>query len=527
MNAIDSVTPRIEPSMPRSATSGKHLLGHAWLHAELGLRVPPAATESLLVAGARRTETDGGRTFESYPRPYATDGSVVSHLRFALRHEPLDLGVLTAAFREIGPETLEDWVRAEPSGAFSRRAWFLYETLLGRTLDVENARLGNYVDALDPGKHFVAASRRSRRHRVHDNLLGGPGLCPTVRRTRRLIAAMEQGLDEEARKLVGRYDPSVLVRAVNYLYTKETRSSFAIEGETPNPTRTERFVAALRTARDRDPTDKVALLDLQSGIVDPRYAATDWRGVQIFVGLTVSGYRDEVHFIGPRPADLPDLMNGWTELARRLTGGEVDPVVAAAASAFAFVFVHPFEDGNGRVHRWLLHHTLASRGYSPDGAIFPVSAAILRDRRGYDAVLEGFSRPRLERIQWSWTPDRQIRVESDTADLYRFFDATPFAEYLYDRVADTIRQDLRDELGFVAVFTRATEAVREIVDMPDQRLSLFVRLVMQNQGRLAAGKRRLFDELTDAEVAAMERAVAAARDKEAGVDAPFPSVEGR
>ena len=516
----------IQPSMSRSTVTGADLLGQAWIHRELGLRVPGAATESCLVSGARRTETEGERIFESYPRRYATDGSVVSHLRFALRHEPLDLGVLTAAFREIGPATLEGWVRGEPTGTFSRRAWFLYETLLGRTLDLEDGKIGNYVPALDPGRHFVATPRRSPRHRVLDNLLGGSGLCPTVRRTRRLRSAMEQGLKEEARTLVARYDPAVLVRAVNYLYTKETRSSFAIEGETANATRAERFVAALRTAPGRDPTDKATLLNLQREIVDPRYAARDWRDVQIFVGSTVGGYRDEVHFIGPRSEDVPGLMEGWMDLARRLSRSTTDPVVAAAVSAFAFVFVHPFEDGNGRIHRWLVHQALASRGYGPAGAVLPVSAAILRDRQGYDAVLAGFSRPRLALIPWDWTPEREIRVRSDTADLYRFFDATPFAEYLYDRVADTIRQDLRDELGFVAVFNRATETVREIVDMPDRRLSLFVRLVMQNQGRLSAAKRKLYAELSDAEVAAMERAVAAARDEEAGEGARFPWVDG-
>ena len=506
--------------MPRSPRTSESPLGHAWLYEELALRVPKAATESRLVNGARRTETDGGRTFEFYPRRYATDGSIVSHLRFALRHEPIDLGVLTAAFREIGPETIESWVRAEPTGAFSRRAWFLYETLLGRTLDLDDGKAGNYAAALDPDRHVVAAPRRSRRHRVADNLLGGPGLCPTVRRTRRLVEAMNQGLSDEARTLVARYEPSVLVRAVNYLYTKETRSSFAIEGETPNPTRAERFVAALRTAPDRDPTDKTTLLHLQAEIVDPRYAAHDWRDVQIFVGSTVGGYRDEVRFIGPRPDELPKLMAGWAVLARRLAEGPVDPVVAAAASSFAFLFVHPFEDGNGRIHRWLLHHTLASRGHSPPGVIFPVSAAILRDPHGYDTVLEGFSRPRLRLTRWEWTPDQEVRVEGDTADLYRFFDATAFAEYLYDRVADTIRQDLRDELGFVAVFSRASEAVREIVDMPDRRLSLFVRLVMQNQGRLSAAKRSRFGELTDSEVAAMEKAVVAAREAEDGEAPP-------
>ena len=139
-------------------------------------------------------------------------------------------------------------------------------------------------------------------------------------------------------------------------------------------------------------------------------------------------------------------------------------------------------------------------GYSPDGVIFPVSAAILRDRRSYDRVLEAFSKPLSDFISWHWTQEQEIVVTNDTGDLYRYFDATSFAEYFYDRVADTVRRDLKEELGFVAVFDRAFNAVREIVDMPDRRASLFVRLCMQNGGRIAVGKRTQFPELTDSEV---------------------------
>src|SRR3954453_22735545 len=80
-------------------------------------------------------------------------------------------------------------------------------------------------------------------------------------------------------------------------------------------------------------------------------------------------------------------------------------------------------------------------------------------------------------------------VQGDTGDLYRYFDATPFAEYLHDCVVDTVRRDLKEELGFVAVFDRAFATVRDIVDMPDRRASLFVRLCMQNAGRLSVAKR--------------------------------------
>ena len=136
-----------------------------------------------------------------------------------------------------------------------------------------------------------------------------------------------------------------------------------------------------------------------------------------------------------------------------------------------------------------------------------MSSAILRDRRSYDEVLETFSRPLFEFIEWRRTAERGIVVDNDTGDLYRFFDATAFVEYLYDCVADTVRRDLKDELGFIAFFDKAFEAARAVVDMPDRRASLFVRLCMQNGGRLSATKRGQFAELDDSEIAAMEAAI--------------------
>ena len=145
---------------------------------------------------------------------------MVSHLRFALRHEPVDLGVLAAALKTIEAADIEAWVRAEPTGAFSRRAWFFHEMVTGRTLDLEDAGAGNYVEALEPNRHI------------------------------------------------------------------------------------------------------------------------------------------EAHFICPRPEDVPGLMDAWMALTRRVVEGDVAPVVAAAVSAFAFVFIHPFEDGSGTLPIPFFDHPL-------------------------------------------------------------------------------------------------------------------------------------------------------------------------
>lgn len=482
-------------------------IGQAWLLDQLKLQVIAPAHQSFIVPAVRRTEVKDGQTTELYPKQYATDPDPVSHLRFALKHEPFDIGVVVAALKAIGPKPLEAWVRSEPTGAFARRAWFLYEVLVGKTIDVNPATSGGYVNALDVDRHVVAVARRSARHRVNDNLLGGFGFCPTVRRTERLGTQIGQRIDQEARKLIERYDPLLLARAVNYLYTKETKSSYALEREAPDDKRAERFVAALRAATSFDPTNKADLIALQGQIVEPRYAAKDWRDFQNFVGESVGGYRQFVHFICPRPADVPSLMDAWVALVRRVVDGGVDPVVAAAVASFAFVFIHPFEDGNGRLHRFLVHHVLAKRDFSPHGVIFPVSASILRDRKSYDAVLESFSRPLGALIEWKWTPSEDIVVASDTADLYRYFDATRFAEYLYDRVTDTVRRDLNEELGFVTLYDRALAETSAVLEMPDRKASLFIRLVLANSGKLSTTKRSYFAELSDDEVAQLEAAV--------------------
>ena len=76
-------------------------------------------------------------------------------------------------------------------------------------------------------------------------------------------------------------------------------------------------------------------------------------------------------------------------------------------------------------------------------------------------------------------------------------------------MAETIEKDLREEIGFIQRYDRALDETKEIVDMPDKRASLLVRLIMQNTGRLAKNKRDLFSEVTDEELAKIEKAISA------------------
>ena len=82
---------------------------------------------------------------------------------------------------------IEAIVRAAPTGIAARRAWYLYESLTRRTLDVEDAPSASAIDLLEPKSYFTGKPRLSKRHRVRDNLLGTGRFCPVMRRTKSLI----------------------------------------------------------------------------------------------------------------------------------------------------------------------------------------------------------------------------------------------------------------------------------------------------------------------------------------------------
>ncbi len=474
---------------------------------ELKLTTPLPTVHSSVVAGARKTRIENEAIFEQYPKTYATN-NLYENLKFAMRYEPVELGVLKAAFAKVAIKDVETWVSSEATGKYSRKIWYLYELLTGQTLDIPDVAPTGYVDLLSPKLQLTGSSRQIKRQRINDNLLGNRNYCPLIRLTDRLKNAMAEGLDKQAKEIVEESDPLILARAIRFLYTRETKSSFAIEGEVAGKSRSERFVAALEHAATFDTSDKANFVGLQNQIVDPRFAAKDWRTIQNYVGQTMRDYTEQVHFVCPKPEDVGDLMEGWMDCTRRLQNSSVDPIAAAAAMAFGFVFVHPFEDGNGRIHRFLIHHQLSCSEFAPPTLIFPVSAVMLRERVGYDRVLESYSKAILPFIEFTLDSQGVMTVENETSSLYRYWDATRFAEYLYACVAETIQRDLREELGFLALFDQALAEVMNIVDMPDRRASLLIRFILQNRGTLSKNKReKEFTELTDQEIQSVENAI--------------------
>lgn len=477
--------------------------GYAALIDAYGLRVPLPRTLSATGERHRILEQAGWRilTPRHAPRP-----SLDGHLTFALKYEGLDLAVLKRLFLALPGSAIEAIVRDTPTGRYARRIWFLYEWLTGRRLDLPDAARGSYVPAVDPEQQWAIPGENSPRHRVRDNLPGTPEFCPLVRRTEALEGYVALDLAARARAAVAAVPRDVLARTAAFLLLKDSTSSYAIEGERPPQDRIQRWGRAIGQA-GRQSVDPDEMLRLQRLVIgDRRFVRLGLRTEGGFVGEherdTGAPLPDH---ISARHEDLPSLIGGLAAFDRG-PAGELDPVIAAAVLAFGFVYVHPFEDGNGRIHRYLIHHILAQRGFSPPGIVFPVSAAILERIEAYRAVLEDYAQRLLPVIDWEPAERGNIRVLNETADFYRFFDATPQAEFLFECVRRTIEEDLPNEADFLRRYDRFTARLQAIADMPDRTADLLFRFLRQNGGRLSGRARtHEFDALTDEEVDRVER----------------------
>ncbi|MGJ5815356.1 Fic family protein [Paludibaculum fermentans] len=474
--------------------------------------VEPPFVRSEVRASARRTVESQDLVLETYPQTYAC-GTLQKHLQFALRHEPLDLRVWHRVMDALPAQVVTGWVSGQPNSKYAQRAWYLYERLTGNRLPLNDSR-APFADLADGDLQIVLRSSRydtplSQRHHIRENLLGPIEYCPLVRRSKALKERGEKNYGTEARALTLGLDPLLFRRAADYLYRSETRSSYAIEGETPAPGREERFLAVLAQAGRQEVAGELELVRLQNEIVqDRRFAATGWRTIQNYVGRTRVDYSEDVRYVCPKPEDLPELMKGWTDLVARIAKVELGDVVPLAACvAFGFVYLHPFEDGNGRLHRFLIHHILAAAQYTPEGIIFPVSAAIQRRMKEYDAVLETVSRLVNPGVRYELDADNRMAVQNATGGLYRYPDLTRHAEFLYECIEETLRKDWPEELRFLQLFDGAYRDTQAVVELPDTRLRLLVKLLLQNNGHLAKGKRQMFAVVTDDELGRIEEAV--------------------
>jgi hypothetical protein len=501
---INHISQQISVFQGRIAPDESTLVGYGAIVNAFNLAVP--LPKVLSVIGKKKGNYNKNE-WQIFSERYRPEDSLYKHLVFSLKYEGVNLLILKKLFEKLSEKEASDLFQIEPTSQYSRRLWFLYEWLMNTKLDIPDLKMGNYVNVLDNKIQFaLSKGEKSARHRVVNNLPGTKDFCPLIHRTEKLNNYVDAKLNQQIEKNLTDISKDILLRTSAFLMLKDSKASFGIEGETPKNKRAVKWANTIGQAGKYD-LNKEELLRLQQLVIEnPRFIELGFRKKGGFVGIheRISNQPIPEH-ISAKWQDLDILINGLIETGKKLIDSDFDPVLSATLIAFGFVFIHPFEDGNGRIHRYLIHHILAKKGFSKQGIIFPISASMLEHIDDYRKSLEDYSLPLLDLIDWTETEDHNIEVINETIDFYRYYDATAQAEFLYECVENTITDIIPKEINYLLHYDEFKKFLVETFEMPDKTVSLLVQFLGQNNGVLSErAKRKEFAMLSDEEIKLIE-----------------------
>jgi Fic family protein len=488
------------------------IVGYAAIIDTLQLYMPMVSPITLVCEQNKKYQNRSWTVFSNKYLPNDSQAldeieALYNHLVFALKYEGINLKVFKCLTDHYSAEQLTDLVNFEPTGQYSRRIWFIVEWLMGEELvGKEDLYKRSFIPVVDSSQQYCIEGTKSSRHLVINNLPGTVEFCPLIKRTEKLETYIGHKLSDRNQQNLQRVRKEIIQRASSFLLLKDSKASFSIEGESPKSKRAARWGRAIGQAGDKELTQDELKRLQQLVIENTRFVEMGFREKGGFVGEheRISGTPIPEH-ISAKPQDLFTLIRGLIETNKMLINSDLDPVISAAAIAFGFVFIHPFADGNGRIHRYLVHHVLARKRFSQQGIIFPVSTSILDHLEDYRKALETFSHPLLDFIEWEETKDHNVKVLNNTVDFYRYYDSTIQAEFLYDCVFDTIDNIIPQELTYLTQYDEFKKVIDDEYEMPDRLVALLVKFLEQNDGVLSKRAReKEFSALTEREVKSIE-----------------------
>lgn len=428
------------------------------------------------------------------------DETLLSHLLFALKHEGINLQLLSQVLRKIPAEDMLVAITESPTGTYIRIACFLWEAFNKQELKGAPKVAGIAVNLFDPKKYITGPNIRNAKWRVDFNGLGSLDYCVTVERTERINSLLEVNILQRANEFLSKLGAVASDRAMSWAYLSETKSSFEIEHEIPTATKAEAFVELLKKAHLATQLDEEYLVGLQNTVItNPLDRAVNYRHEQNWLSSPLRGAAG-VTYVPPPPEIVNELMKGLVDFANDAPK-QIDPLIVAAIVSFGFVFIHPFMDGNGRLSRFLFHHALCQSSLLQRGLLLPVSIAMKRNEDAYLAALKSFSEP--ARKCWEVISidgdEYQMTFKSDDS-LYRYWNATACVEFGLEMAKQALEKDLKEETEFLAKYDLLYRAIDEQYDIRGKDLNTLILACMEQNGRISINRRKKFATTVQEEI---------------------------
>lgn len=476
-------------------------IGALWLVRELKLPLYSQLYVLSQIGKSRMTIKEGGVITETYQARVRPENNITAHLVFHLKHEILSFELLSRVFAVIDARVIEDWVAAEPTGRYARRIAFLYEWLTGKHLKKPDNIGGNFVDVLDADMMVVADKGvKDYRWRVINNIAGVPSFSPIIIKTQAVQQAMGFNVKESLMRLNDEFGEDLVLRASVWITLRESRSSFAIEGEGSSSNRIERFakVMAERVGQGELPLSDGILAQLQQEIMGKSLSIKRYglRQSPVFVGeSSLREQKEIVHYIAPPHTMVAEQLQGLLVFLEKTKNQS--SIMRSAVAAFGFIYIHPLADGNGRMHRLLINDILRRDGQTPHSIILPISKAIIEDgvsHRAYNEVLDSISKMIMRSLETRYRFQGYTAYEdgvksnlilenvTQTLPLWRYMDLSAHIVYLSGLIQKVIADDMVEESRYLKRHDEIRDNLKDIIEMSNHDANRIIRSILDNNG---------------------------------------------
>ena len=422
------------------------------------------------------------------------------HLEFALKHQGISLSALENICLDLDPAIFQKMVHDNPDSRYSRIAGALFEQFTGKSLDYKGVKSG-YTELFSPGDYVCGPSNKVKKYRINFNGLGSTAFSPIVRRTRALDDLLARDFQSDLEKFIDSVGGEQnLDRALGWAYLDETRGSFDLEREGNKAGRAKLFLELLRRAHEQRDITEDYLCQLQQSIaMNPLTEEFAFRRKQNWLQRGASRFTAaSISYLPPSPDMLPALMADFLDIANRQDGDTVSPLVIANLLSFAFVVLHPFMDGNGRVSRFLLHQQLCRSKVLKNGLILPVSVEMKQHETQYLNALQSVSIPL--RDLWDVTIIDESNIDGvfrARSGAYRYWDATQCIEFGVRMTHAALDNALIGEVEFLKKFDQVRDVINAAHGIRDNDLATLVRCAVDNGGTISKNRRKQFSASVD------------------------------
>lgn len=499
------------------------LLGYGWLCDRYGIK--PVADIPISVIATDKTDYQSklrGLT-KVYSKVFSEEAwkgmSLTEHLLYAISNEVFNPYIIKKLVPYLNKSDIKEIARhiEEQPYLAARKLGYILEIMSGKELPIKFNNIltkRSNIPLLNENDYYTMSpwslqqqrwhenSLASIKYKVIDNSLGDLSvMCPIVRKSEVLDYHSKRNYGQELSDMLKTIDKKNALTAQEYTSMIESLMSFRIENDTKDIRRIEgyeRMLKELTSSGGLGVLNKRKLIDIQNRIVSSNTCDNDYRDYQNCIGIRGDERTaPEVVYVPPKAEDVPQFMDTLCLMHQKYSLANIDPMVSGAILHGAFVSIHPFSDGNGRISRLLVHDMLAHQNYF-NGVVFPISDIIHKDRKLYESGLEDMQDGIIDRCD-VYNDHGKIRAEGNDADLYRYMDMTPFVESLYHIVNMTLDVSIPEAISCSGFLTDINNMLSDkcFNSLTEKQKQRYGYLILDDGGYLSYNSKRQFGKVSD------------------------------